>query len=117
MKKSISLETIIVNYKEKPDVDTLQDLFGAFEVLGSTIYDHFIKGNKVSQEIFKSKSNVVRELLCVAFLKMEKYDPTKGKAFNFFTTIMLGWLRQVYRAKKDYAKLKIEYYEKKNRNS
>jgi len=112
MLKSISLEKIICEFKNNPNVDSMKDVFAAFETLATNIVKYFLKGNKVIEEVFKSKKDTIRELICVCFLKMDRYDATKGKAFNFFTTIMLGWLRQVYRSKKSYAELKVQYAEK-----
>lgn len=109
---SASLEKIICEYKQNPNVDSMKDVFDAFELLATNIVKYFLKGSKVITEVFKNKKATIRELVCVCFLKIERYDATKGKAFNFFTTIMLGWLRQVYRSKKSYAELKVQYAEK-----
>lgn len=108
MKKlnSASFEKIIADYNEKLDVGTMAALFEAFETLGSTIMKYFI--NKKLGRIFK-KRETVRELICVSFIKLPRYNPAKGRAFNYFTTIMLGWLRQVYRTKRNYAELKAKY--------
>jgi hypothetical protein len=106
-------EKIIADYKAKPDVDTMAVLFEVFETLASNIVKYFIDGKL--GKIFKKKETV-RDLVCLSFLKMHRYDPDKGRAFNFFTTIMLGWLRQVYRSKKNYAELKAAYAKKVRNN-
>ena len=41
------------------------------------------------------RDDVVQELVFAAWLKLPRFDPNQGKAFNFFTTIMLGHLRQL----------------------
>jgi len=105
-KLNSSLEKIIADYKSEPDVDTLKAVFDAFELLANNIFKYFVQHSKVAKEVFKNKSKIIRELVCVAFIKMQRYDPTKGRAFNFFTTIMLGWLRQIYRSKKDLRRIK-----------
>ena len=106
-----SFEKILADYKKDPSVDTLKAVFGIFELLATNIIKYFVKG-LVVEEVFKNKKEIIRELVCVAFLKINRYDPEKGRAFNYFTTIMLGWLRQVYRTKKNYAELKVKYAKK-----
>jgi hypothetical protein len=112
---NLSLEKLIADHRENPSVDTLKSLFDVFELIAINIYKYFIKGSTVS-EVFKNKKSTIRELVCICFLKMDRYKLGKGKAFNFFTTIMLGWLRQIYRTKKNYAELKVKYAEKIRNN-
>ena len=40
---------------------------------------------------------------------MEKFDPTKGKAFNYMTTCILNHFRQLWRTAKNYNELKKKY--------
>lgn len=55
------------------------------------------------------RDDAIQECMMVAWQKMNRYDPQKGKAVNFFTTIMLGHLRQIYRSAKNYEELKRKY--------
>jgi hypothetical protein len=115
------LDQIIADYKTNPSVDTMLAAFDALELLATNIVKVMLAGKKndTFKEVFKNKKKVIRELVCFAFLKIDRYDPAKGKAFNFFTTIMLGWLRQVYRTKRNYAELKEKYkkYAEENRDT
>ena len=102
---------IIKNYKDDPDVDAMGAVFEALWILSGNIL------KMANMPEFKNKTNVMARLVAYAFVKMEKYDPEKGKAFNFFTTIMLCWMRQEYRRKiHKYADLKAKY-EKSRRDS
>ncbi len=46
---------------------------------------------------YELNKEVIQECREICYLKVYKYDPTAGKAFNYFTTIILGHLRQVRR--------------------
>ncbi len=50
------------------------------------------------------KSGITQEELdeCLrwSISKANRYDPTKAKAFNFFATVTLGMLRQIYGSKR-----------------
>lgn len=52
---------------------------------------------------------VKKELVDYAMSKLNRLDTSKGKAFNFFTTVMLGHLRQLYRSNKNYTELKEQW--------
>lgn len=53
--------------------------------------------------------DAVQECVLIAWEKTERYDPKKGRALNFFTTVMMSQLRQLYRAPKRYNHLKDQY--------
>jgi hypothetical protein len=112
---SAKLDQIINDYKEKPSVDTMGAAFEALWRLANNIIK-FVNFKGV-EKAFKDKINTTSYMVAFAFIKIERYDPTKGKAFNFFTTIMLSWLRQVYRSNKNYSELKAKYEKSKNTRS
>lgn len=113
LKSNTVLEKILADYKENPCVETMEKVFNAFWLLASNILEAIKFG---IEEAFKNKTHTIRRMVFFAFIKLPRYDPTKGRAFNFFTTIMLGWLRQEYRTSRNYAELKAKYAEK-NRSS
>jgi DNA-directed RNA polymerase specialized sigma subunit len=57
------------------------------------------------------KDDMLQEGLMVCFDKLSRYDATKSKAFNYFTTCVLGHFRQLYRASRNYKELKERYEE------
>lgn len=55
------------------------------------------------------KNDTIQECVLICWEKLPKYNQTKGKAFNFFTTITISLLRQIYRKEKNYKILKEKY--------
>lgn len=53
--------------------------------------------------------DVTEELVTCAYEKADRCDPTRGKPFNFFTTVMIGHYQQFYRKAKNYKALKKMY--------
>jgi hypothetical protein len=51
----------------------------------------------------------VQEGVLICFERVEKFDPIKGKAFNYFTTCILNHFRQLWRSAKNYNELKKKY--------
>jgi hypothetical protein len=114
MKKltNAEIDQIISNHKINPSVDTMVAAFDAFELMATNIMKVMLVGEKDTfHKAFRNKRKTIRELVCIAFLKIERYDITKGKSFNYFTTIMLCWIRQIYRTRRN-AELKVKYAEK-----
>jgi len=50
----------------------------------------YLKGNV-------EKEDAMQECVIMGLDKVKRFDPEKGRAFNFFTTCMMGHLRQLYR--------------------
>lgn len=120
LKSNAFLEKSLADYKENPNVDTMEKVFKAFWLLAKHILD--VMKFPGIEEALKNKTRTIRRMVFFCFfcfIKLPRYDATKGKAFNFFVTIMLGWLRQEYRKHRNYAELKEKYkkYAKENRNS
>lgn len=113
MKKLVTnklFEKTIADYVENPDLDTMRKVFDVFWLLADTIVKNFVKFKDTwMKKAFKNKTNTIKDLVCYAFIKLPKFDYKKGKAFNFFTTCMLGMLRQTYRTSKNYNELKAKY--------
>lgn len=48
----------------------------------------------------------IQEGVVICFERAEKFDPSKGKAFNYMTTCILNHFKQLYRAARNYQELK-----------
>ena len=87
-------------------------------------YDEYISSQKILADAFYTLSkNIVRyakfsnideddatqEGVLICFERVEKFDPTKGKAFNYLTTCILNHFRQLWRTAKNYNELKKKY--------
>jgi DNA-directed RNA polymerase specialized sigma subunit len=57
------------------------------------------------------KDDALQEGVLICFEKLHRFDPEKGRAFNFCTTIILNHFRQLYRTAKNYNELKIRYHD------
>lgn len=57
------------------------------------------------------KDDALQEGVMICFEKLHRFNPEKGRAFNFCTTIILNHYRQLYRTAKNYNELKIKYHE------
>ena len=60
---------------------------------------------RIAKQVFESKhykfecsadecQRIISDAADLCIVKSEKFDPERGKAFNFFTTIIGCWLRQ-----------------------
>lgn len=78
------------------------ELAFAFYVLSENIVK-YAKFNLIDQD------DAVQEAVMVCFEKIERFDPKKGKAFNYMTTCILNHFRQLYRTARNYNELKRKY--------
>jgi DNA-directed RNA polymerase specialized sigma subunit len=53
--------------------------------------------------------DAVQEGVMICFEKINRFDPRKGKAFNYMTTCILNHFRQLYRSARNYNELKKRY--------
>lgn len=107
MKKLKDFDRLIREHKENPTVDTMGAVFESLWILARNILK-LVKFKGI-ERAFKDRTGTYSRLVAFAYIKMERFDPTKGKAFNYFTTIMLSWLRQEYMTRHNYADLKAKY--------
>ena len=56
------------------------------------------------------RDDALQEGVLICFEKLHRFDPDKGRAFNFCTTIILNHYRQLYRTAKNYNELKVRYH-------
>ena len=50
--------------------------------------------------------DAIQESVMVCFDKIDRFVPSKGKAFNYMTTVIFNSLRQLYRSAKNYNEFK-----------
>ena len=55
------------------------------------------------------EDDAVQEGVLICFERAEKFDPQKGKAFNYMTTCILNHFRQLWRSARNYQELKKRY--------
>ena len=67
---------------------------------------------KITPKII-DKDDLVQEIVCTVYEKLGRFDPDKGKAFNWCTTVILGLLRQLvtFSHTGKYPELKRKYAE------
>jgi DNA-directed RNA polymerase specialized sigma subunit len=53
--------------------------------------------------------DAIQEGVLICFEKINRFDPRKGKAFNYMTTCILNHYRQLYRSARNYNELKKRY--------
>ena len=106
-KKKVTLadfEQAIFNFKTAKSAETTIELHRCFTVLVKAVIEYGKFENL-------DKDDMLQEGLMVCFDKLSRYDATKSKAFNYFTTCVLGHFRQLYRASRNYKELKERYEE------
>lgn len=53
--------------------------------------------------------DAIQEGVLICFEKVDRFDPSKGKAFNYMTTCIINHFRQLYRTARNYNELKKKY--------
>jgi hypothetical protein len=53
--------------------------------------------------------DAVQEGVLTCFEKLDRFDSSKGSAFNYLTTCVLNQFRQLWRSARNYNELKIKY--------
>jgi len=99
-------ELLIRNYLEdQDDEDVKKEITLCFYLLSDTILRAF--GFKLID-----KEDALQEGVLVCLQKVDRFNPDRGKAFNWFTTIILNHYRQLYRTCKNDINLKRRYIER-----
>lgn len=55
------------------------------------------------------QDDAIQEGVMICFEKIDRFDPAKGKAFNYMTTCIYNHFRQLYRTARNYNELKRKY--------
>lgn len=103
-----SLETANKNKKNKdlqPDPILAECIANYFYLLSTNIIKAF-RFSMVDEEDAK------QEAVMVCLKKIERFDTERGKAFNYFTTMILNHYRQLYRSARNYGELKKRFLER-----
>lgn len=79
-----------------------KELATVFYTLSQNIV-RYAKFNLIDQD------DAVQEGVLICFEKIDRFDPRKGKAFNYMTTCILNHFRQLYRTARNYNELKRKY--------
>jgi hypothetical protein len=88
----------------KDHIDAQDDLADAFYILSENLI-RYAKFRLIDQD------DAVQEGVLICFEKVDRFDPRKGKAFNYMTTCILNHFRQLYRTARNYNELKRKYLE------
>lgn len=83
-------------------LESQNDLAIAFYTLSENIV-------KYAKFQFIDDDDAIQEGVVICFEKIDRFDPDKGKAFNYMTTCILNHFRQLYRTAKNYQELKKRY--------
>lgn len=83
--------------------DFQKQLAYAFYILSENIAN-YAKFNGIDID------DAIQEGVLICFEKIDKFDPRKGKAFNYMTTCVLNHYRQLYRSSRNYNELKRRYH-------
>lgn len=54
--------------------------------------------------------DAIQEGVLLCFEKIDRFDPSKGKAFTYMTTCILNHYRQIWRSVRNYNELKRRYH-------
>ena len=102
------LQEATIAFQKNRTADNAKTLCEMFRILADNILKYF--GKNID---FGDRKQATVECMAICFSKLRRFNPDKGKAFNYFTTIMLGHLRQFYRTRRTYEELLAR---QKNRN-
>jgi len=94
-----NFDTLVAEYQ------TLQgELTTAFYLLSENIV-RYRKFNLIDPD------DAIQEGVMICFEKIDRFDPDKGKAFNYMTTCIINHFRQLYRTARNYNELKKKYHD------
>jgi DNA-directed RNA polymerase specialized sigma subunit len=101
--KQLLDQNLIVHFSIAQEHDTSKtELAMAFHTLSENIV-RYAKFNLIDA------ADAIQEGVMICFEKVERFDPNKGKAFNYMTTCVINNLRQQYRTARNYNELKRKY--------
>jgi len=89
------LKFLVKGYVEHPTIQAEKNLEEVFSIMAEDLFNFMLL-----RQLKSKKNKIVEEMIDAAFDKIDSYDPEKGKAFNYFTTIMLCMLRQIFHLEK-----------------
>lgn len=81
------------------------ELTQAFYILSENIANYYI--NRYSGIDI---DDATQEAVLICFEKVDRFNPDKGRAFNYMTTCIINHFRQIYRSNRNYNELKKKYH-------
>jgi hypothetical protein len=102
LKNPLSICDSISNEAEQEYKDAQMILATAFYTLSNNIV-RYAKFSHIDDD------DAIQEGVLICFERAEKFDPQKGKAFNYLTTCILNHFRQLWRSARNYNDLKRRY--------
>ena len=102
--KSLNQNVKLYDQASQDYSDSQVDLANAFYKLSENIV-RYAKFNLIDVD------DAIQEGVMICFEKIDRFDPQKGKAFNYMTTCILNHFRQLYRTARNYNELKKKYHE------
>ena len=94
---TLQFEMSCVNY-----ANSQKELATAFY----TLSEHLVR---YAKDIIVDQDDAIQEGVMICFEKIDRFNPSIGKAFNYMTTCILNHFRQIYRTSKNYKLLKERY--------
>ena len=94
-----AFELVMASHKEIQDEITI-----AFYLLSENIV-RYRKFNLIDPD------DAIQEGVMICFEKVDRFNPEKGKAFNYMTTCIINHFRQLYRTARNYNELKKKYHD------
>jgi len=84
-----------------------------FEMSQDQLAANFYKLSRNIVQCFKfynvDPDDAIQEGVFICFEKIGRFNPSKGKAFNYMTTCVLNHFRQLWRSARNYNELKKKY--------
>ena len=102
--KSLNQNVKLYDQASQDYSDSQVDLANAFYKLSENIV-RYAKFNLIDVD------DAVQEGVMICLDKIDRFDPQKGKAFNYMTTCILNHFRQLYRTARNYNELKKKYHD------
>lgn len=96
-------ESIIRGYKNDPELneDRLVELF-------DLLIENILQSFRFKVDFDDAK----QECFILVFKTLKNFDPDRGAAFNYFTTIILNNLKLIYTKNKKYMEKIVDYQDK-----
>ena len=98
----VDINTSILSKMTSDYVVAQHDLAQCFFILAERVA-------KYKNFDFIDIDDAIQEGVLIGFEKIDRFDPIKGKAFNYMTTCILNHFRQLYRTARNYNELKRKY--------
>ncbi len=129
-KNKVKFETLLEEIKDTEKRTSKRDNFvrpESWDVIEREYKFYFDKYNELKAQLttafYLLSENIVRyrkfnlidsddavqEGVLICFEKVDRFDPSKGKAFNYMTTCIINHFRQLYRTARNYNELKKKY--------